>query len=77
MKNLLFLFLLIPNLIWSQRGVDGAKSISGTVIVNEYTALTANVAIGATVLNVSANTLNANNRFGAGNILAQGDLIMI
>ena len=77
MKNLLFLFLLIPNLIWSQRGVDGARSISGTVIVNEYTALTANVATGTTVLTVTANTLNANSRFGAGNILAQGDLIMI
>ena len=76
-KKLFLIFGLIPNIIWAQRGIDGPRTISGTVIVNEYTQLTGNANAGTTTLTVAANTLNANNRFGAGNVLAQGDLIMI
>jgi len=77
MKKILFFFILIPNIIWSQRGIDGAVTISGTTILNEYTALTANANTDDINLTVAANTLNANNRFGAGDILTTGDLIMI
>lgn len=77
MKKLILIFAFYPTLLFAQRGVDGPRSIAGTVIVNEYTALTANAAAGSTTLTVTNNGLNTNSRFGAGNVLAQGDLIMI
>lgn len=79
MKKLVTTALLFfPILSWSQRGIDGPRTISSSgTIVNEYTSLTSDVSSGATSLLVSNNGLNTNNRFGAGNNLAQGDLIMI
>ena len=69
-------FLAIDS--YAQRGIDGAVTISAAgTIVNEYTTLTANAAANATTISVAASGLNANNRFGAGNTLAAGDLIMI
>jgi gliding motility-associated-like protein len=59
----------------AQRGKDLAKTISAAAVVNEYTALTADAPAGSTTLNVTANTLNANNRFAGP--LAPGDLILI
>lgn len=71
-------FLIFPIISWSQRGIDGAKTISTSGnIVNEYTSLTSDASAGATTIVVSNNGLNTNNRFGASNNLAQGDLIMI
>ncbi len=61
---------------FAQRSKHGVKTVTtGTVTVNEYTAVTANIAAGATTVNVTASTLNANGRFPAN--LAAGDLIMI
>lgn len=79
------LFLLSP-VFWkgagneavAQRSKHGAKVVAtANNIVNEYTALTANAAAGATTITVANSALNANNRFGVGNNLAAGDLIMI
>ena len=65
----------------SQRGIDGAKTISAAnTIVNEYTNLTADAIAGDSVLIVAASGLNSNNRFGptsATNSLQPGDLLMI
>ena len=82
MKNIkVFLFALtfVSSIaVFAQRGIDLTPTISAAnTIVNEYTALTADAAIGATTISVTASGLNANNRFGAGNTLAAGDLVMI
>ena len=62
----------------AQRGIDGNKTVNAAgTIVNEYTTLTLDAAAGATTITVGASGLNANSRFGAGNNLAAGDLIMI
>src|SRR5690606_22749550 len=70
-------FLLLPFLGFTQRGIDGPRTISASTIVNEYTTLNSDVVAGATTIIVGNNGLNTNNRFGAANTLAQGDLIMI
>jgi gliding motility-associated-like protein len=71
-------FYLIVAVTFAQRGIDGNRTISAAgTIVNEYTSLTADAAAGATTISVAASGLNANTRFGAGNTLAAGDLIMI
>ncbi len=82
MKKSRFLFSIILGLLsitsYAQRGIDGPKTITAAnTIVNEYTALSADALAGSTSISVAANTLNANNRFGAGNVLAQGDLVFI
>ncbi len=75
---LLFVFCFSTSSSFGQRGIDGNKTINAlNTIVNEYTTLTANAAAGATTITVAASGLNANSRFGAGNTLAPGDLIMI
>ncbi|MFI5150400.1 MAG: gliding motility-associated C-terminal domain-containing protein [Bacteroidia bacterium] len=74
--SVFIVLLLLSSLCYSQRGKDGAKTVTATgTIVNEYTHLTANAASGATSITVAANTLNANARFGGA--LVPGDLIMI
>ena len=73
----LFLVLFV-SFSFAQRGIDGNKLVNAAgTIVNEYTNLTADAAAGATSITVTASGLNANVRFGAGNSLAAGDLIMI
>jgi len=75
---LLFFFCISTAASFGQRGIDGNRTINAAgAIVNEYTTLTANAAAGATTITVAASGLNANSRFGAGNTLAPGDLIMI
>ena len=72
------LFLLTfsaGNFCLAQRGKDGAKTISTTVNVNEFTPLQTSVAAGATTLSVSNSTMNGSGFF-SGN-LAAGDLIFI
>ena len=60
----------------AQAGKNGAGTIATTgAILNEYTALTANAAMGATTITVAASTLNANGRFAAP--LATGDLLLL
>jgi gliding motility-associated-like protein len=80
MKRLRYYYLIvlffISGVVFAQRGKDGNAAVNTfNRIVNEYTTLTADVSSGATLLNVTASGLNANNRF-AGNLTA-GDLIMI
>jgi gliding motility-associated-like protein len=80
MKKLdFFLFsacFLLAVVVFAQRGKHGNVTVN-TVnrIVNEYTALTADAAAGATTITVAASSLNANNRFSTS--LVEGDLIMI
>ncbi|MDQ3047599.1 MAG: hypothetical protein M3R27_08640, partial [Bacteroidota bacterium] len=63
---------------FAQRGIDLNRTINVlNTIVNEYTTLTANATAGTSTITVAASGLNANTRFGAGNTLAAGDLIMI
>ena len=60
----------------AQTGKSGAGTIATTgTILNEYTALTANAAVGATTITVASSTLNANSRFGTP--LAAGDLLLL
>ncbi|RTQ50822.1 T9SS type A sorting domain-containing protein [Hymenobacter gummosus] len=49
---------------------------TANTVVNEYTALTANAAAGATSLTVASNNLNANGRFGS-TALGAGDVVLI
>ena len=73
---LLFYIILIASQSFAQRGKDGSVTINtANRIVNEYTRLTADAAVGATTITVAASGLNTNSRFGA--TLAPGDLIMI
>ena len=77
-RLLFFIFCITSSLSYAQRGIDGNRIVNAAgTIVNEYTTLTADAAIGATTITVGASGLNANVRFGAGNTLAAGDLIMI
>ena len=78
-KYLAISFCFAASASFSQRGIDGNKTINAAgTIVNEYTTLTADATAGVTTtISVSASGLNANGRFGAGNNLAAGDLIMI
>ncbi len=69
------LFVLFSLVCLAQRGKSGALTVSTSIVVNEYTTLSANAASGATSITVANSNLNANGRFG-GN-LAAGDLIMI
>lgn len=71
-------FFLIVSVSFAQRGIDGDRTVTAAgTIYNEYTTLTASASAGATSITVGASGLNANTRFGAGNNLAAGDLIMI
>ncbi len=75
-QNLLLAFVFTFSFSFAQRGKDLSPNINtANRIVNEFTTLTANVAAGATTINVAASGLNANGRFAAA--LAPGDLIMI
>ncbi|MDF2452949.1 MAG: hypothetical protein K0S26_2453 [Bacteroidota bacterium] len=70
------LCLGLLNGVFAQKGKLGVKTVSVTnVKVNEFTALTSSVAANATLLNVTANGLNANARFTS--TLTPGDLVMI
>lgn len=71
-----FILIAFPiTMLFAQRGKDGPRTITTSVSVNEYTTLTASVAVGTTTLPVAASTLNANARFASN--LAPGDLVMI
>ncbi len=74
-KILLAFFCIVSVTLFAQQGKDGNPAIASSVVVNEYTRLTANAPVGSTTITVAASTLNAHGRF-AGN-LAAGDLIMI
>ena len=79
MKSVLLFCLFIFSFVlhsFGQQGKDGDRTIAAAnIIVNEYTALTADASIGSTQISVSSNNLNTNNRFPSA--LAAGDLIMI
>ncbi len=71
-----FFALLVFNLSFSQRGKNGALTISTpTTKVNEFTTLSANAAAGASTISVAASALNTNSRFSS--TLQVGDLVMI
>jgi len=61
---------------FSQKGKNGALTVSATTRINEFTALTANATAGSATITVAASSLNANGRFISGG-LAAGDLVMI
>jgi len=67
----LAIFLIIS--VNAQRGKNGAKTVTGTEVVNAFTMLTSNASIGDTLINVTNSTLSTN--FSSN--LAAGDLIMI
>jgi gliding motility-associated-like protein len=69
--SILLLFISLNTI--AQRSKDGAKVVAGTEVVNAYTSLTVNAAIGDTSITVTNSNLNTN--FSAN--LATGDLIMI
>lgn len=57
-------------------GKDGAKIITvPNTIINEFTALTADVSVSGTLISVSGSGLNTNGRFSS--VLSTGDLVMI
>ena len=73
-----FIFLVISfagNTCLAQRGKHGAKTITSTVNVNEYTTLLSNASSGSTSIAVTSSTLNSNGYFPG--TLAAGDLIFI
>jgi PKD repeat protein len=72
---LAMLILVVPALCLAQRGKDGAKTISSSVNVNEYTPLSADVSAGSTTISVSNSALNTNGYFSGS--LAAGDLVFI
>lgn len=77
-KHLLsiFFYLIFSHHTFAQPGIHGSKLINSPgIIINEYTALSASVTAGSTIINVNNSTLNANNRFTGG--LSAGELIMI
>lgn len=78
-KNYLIICLAVFSFnSFAQRGIDGNRIVNVvSTIVNEYTTLISDATAGATFITVAASGLNANTRFGAGNNLAAGDLIMI
>ncbi|WP_343633778.1 gliding motility-associated C-terminal domain-containing protein [Fluviicola sp.] len=78
MKSILLsiLLLLINNFLFSQKAKNGDYTVSGTgIVLNAYTDVTANIAVGATSLTVTSNTLT--NGPVLTTALAPGDLILI
>jgi gliding motility-associated-like protein len=72
----LFISVLSFSNLFSQKGKDGAKTVSAAnTKINEFTALSANASIGNTTLTVASSLLNTNARFTS--TLTPGDLIMI
>ncbi len=65
----------LPLQIYGQAGKHGAKIVSSNIIVNEYTQLTGNAAIGNTSINVASSNLNSAGLFNSA--LSPGDLILI
>ena len=73
-KTLMLITLLFTLInINAQRGKDGAKVVTATEVVNDYTLLTVDANIGDT--SISVTNSNLNNNFSSN--LAAGDLIMI
>jgi len=72
---LTMLILAAPVYCLGQRGKDGAKTISSSVNVNEYTPLNADASAGSTSLTVASSSLNTNGYFSGP--LAAGDLVFI
>lgn len=68
-------FLLVCVTAYGQRGKNGSLTVSSSIKVNEYTALTADATAGNTSIKVANSALNTNGRFKKN--LAPGDLIMI
>ncbi len=69
------LFLVLPLNLFGQAGKHGSKTVTSSIIVNEYTELIANASVGATSISVVTSSLNTNGLFGAG--LSSGDLLFI
>src|SRR5689334_2429819 len=72
----LFVLVLAASPCFSQRGKDGAKTVSGAnTMVNEYTPLTSDAAAGSSTIYVANCNLNSGGYFSGP--LAPGDLIFI
>lgn len=74
-KLIIGILFLLSFSSFAQRGLLNDPNISTTKIVNEYTTLTSDAATGATIINVTSSSLNANTRFT--NTLQPGELVMI
>lgn len=72
---LTLLFFIFFSSTFAQKSKHGSKIVSGVEIVNEYTSLVSDAAIGETTLEVVNSGLNTNGRF-SGN-LEEGDLLYI
>ncbi len=73
--SLILLISVTGNKSFAQRGKDGAKTISTSVNVNEYSSLLADVSTGSVTLAVTNSTLNGSGYFSGP--LAPGDLVFI
>jgi len=71
--SLVLILVVTSTSLFAQRGKDGARIVSTTEVVNAFTTLSSDAAIGATSITVASSSLNSN----FSNPLAQGDLIMI
>jgi membrane protein implicated in regulation of membrane protease activity len=68
------LLLLSAPAAFAQQGKNGARTITAAnTIVNAYTTLTANAAVGSKTITVGASALNSNGEAP----LAAGDMVMI
>ncbi len=68
-------FSCFTSLLFAQKGKDGPLVVTSTVVVNEYTNLTADAFAGNTSITVANSSLNTHTRFSGA--LAAGDLVMI
>ncbi|HTA82950.1 MAG TPA: gliding motility-associated C-terminal domain-containing protein [Bacteroidia bacterium] len=77
MKKIALVLILTFIAVYSfaQRGKNGNLTVSSTVVVNEYTTLTADIIAGSTSITVANSGLNAKGRFAGA--LGAGDLVMI
>jgi gliding motility-associated-like protein len=73
--HLCFLIILSFSVTKAQQAKAGAGLVSSAKVVNEYTYLTDDAVVGASVIKVNDAQLNVNNRFSS--LLSAGDLLFI
>jgi gliding motility-associated-like protein len=77
LKMIMFCAMMASIAGYSQRGKNGAHTVTGTnQIINAYTTLSAGASAGATSITVASNLLNSN-YFSTVGALSAGDLVLI
>lgn len=71
----LIFIIFFPVLSLAQSGKNGAKTVGSSVMVNEYTTLSVDAAVGATSISVASSSLNSGGLFSGP--LSTGDLVFI